>query len=248
MQINREAIIAALHAGMAARAEVLACWLEGADAAGQVDGYSDIDFCVSLAPGGFGAAEDAARAALQALGPLDLDERTVDEPNQRDATFHFAGTSPHLLVDLCLYDGCGSDFIAGDSIEKPLVLFDRAGVVRFHPAQERLAAADLPARRKRIMMFLDQSSRVGKWIARGAFLEAFGYYRRYLLEPLIEALRLRYTPLHPEYGIVHISRHLPPEVIARLERLHQVTNLPDLATRAALARAWLAEEMKDEHA
>ena len=50
-----------------------------------------------------------------------------------------------------------------------------------------------------------------------------------------------YTPLHPDYGIVHISRHLPAEVRERLERLYQVRSLADLADRVQEAGAYFAE-------
>ncbi len=243
MAVTREMIITTLRAHLEALPEVLACWLEGADAADRVDAYSDIDLCAALLPGSMDAAEGAARAALRALGECDLDLCYVNEPNQRHLIFHLTASPAHTILDLVFYIGCGSDFIEGDAVERPLILFDRSGAVRFHPAAEQLAALNLPARRQALRGMLAQSSRVDKYLARGEFIEAFGYYRRYLLEPLIEALRLRYTPLHPDYGIVHISRHLPPEVTARLERLHQAVNLADLANNAAQARAWLTDEL-----
>ncbi len=244
--MNRSALISILNQGLASQSCVEACWLEGADALGRVDAWSDIDFCAAVQPGCLGAAECAARESLSALGPLDLDVLYTDEPDMRHFVFHLAGTSEHLLIDLCLYTGRGSDFTAGDAIECPLVLFDRSGAVRLHPYTERLTQIDLPSRRKALYGWLAQSSRVDKHLLRGEFLESFGYYQRFLLMPLVEALRLRYTPLHPDYGWVHISRHLPADVVARLERLLCVSGVDDLTRQARRARAWLAFELADQ--
>jgi hypothetical protein len=80
-----------------------------------------------------------------------------------------------------------------------------------------------------------------KHVRRGEFLEAFGYYQRWVLEPLIEAQRMLHTPLHPDYYIVHISRHLPAPVVERLERLFQVASLEELEGKVADAVVWFTE-------
>jgi hypothetical protein len=50
-----------------------------------------------------------------------------------------------------------------------------------------------------------------------------------------------HTPLHPDYYIVHISRHLPAPVVDRRELLFQVTSLEDLEGKVSEAVAWFAE-------
>jgi hypothetical protein len=80
-----------------------------------------------------------------------------------------------------------------------------------------------------------------KHIRRGEFREAFGYDQRWVLEPLIEVQRMLSTPLHPDYYIVHISRHLPAANVERLERLFQVVSLQDLEEKLTDAIAWFAE-------
>ncbi len=98
-------------------------------------------------------------------------------------------------------------------------MFDRAGVVQFVPPGAQRDAAWRAGRLQELDAITERYSRVEKYVRRGEFLEAFGYYHRWLLSPLIEALRMRYTPLHPDYYIVHISRHLPADVLRRLEDL-----------------------------
>ncbi|MHB1355391.1 MAG: hypothetical protein ACYCZF_05360 [Anaerolineae bacterium] len=241
MNITRTAIVAALHIAFEDLPQVDAMWLEGADAVGRVDEYSDLDVCCAVQAGCFALAETAARDALTRLGALDQAWLSRDEPTQRNVDLHIRDTSPYLLIDLCLYCGMGSDFIEGDEIEKPLVLFDRVGAVRYHPQDMESLKQTQAERLRTLRETVAQASRIHKYLARGEFLEAFGYYEKFLLTPLIEVLRLRYTPLHQDYGIVHISRHLPNEVRVRLERLHQVGSLADLGDKVREAEAWFAE-------
>ena len=71
-----------------------------------------------------------------------------------------------------------------------------------------------------------------------SFWKRSATYQRWVLEPLIKAQRLLYTPLHPDYFIVHISRHLPTPVVGRLERLFQVTSLEELEGKVIDAVIW----------
>lgn len=241
MPITRQETIDALHSALAGDPRVLAVWLEGADAAGHVDEYSDLDVCVSVTgDDALAPAAAAAQAALQALGPLDLAQRGPSGPGFAQTIFHLAGSSPYLLVDFNAYaGGRGSRFAPGDEIERPLVLFDRAGVVRFdRPAPTRAGRA---ARLAELRQIAAQDARIAKYVLRGEPLEAFGYYHKWLLMPLVELLRMRYTPLHSDYYIVHISRHLPPAVLARLEALFYCASLPDLDQKRIEARAFFDE-------
>ena len=50
-----------------------------------------------------------------------------------------------------------------------------------------------------------------------------------------------YTPLHPDYYIVHTSRHLPGPVVERLERLFQATRPEELEEKLMDAVTWFTE-------
>jgi hypothetical protein len=76
---------------------------------------------------------------------------------------------------------------------------------------------------------------VTKYVRRGKFLEAIGYYHKYVLDPLIEVLRVRYTPLNFEYGVVHISDHLPRELVLELEDLFKITSVEEVAEKVLRA-------------
>jgi len=152
-----------------------------------------------------------------------------------------ASGRPYLLIDFNIFVGRGSQFTAGDAIEQPLILFDRGGVICFAPADEQQARANRTQRLQALSAIAAQDARIEKYILRGKFLEAYGYYHKWLLTPLIEVLRMRYTPLHPDYYIVHISRHLPADVLRRLEDLLKISSLEELAIKSRAARSLFEE-------
>jgi|WetSurMetagenome_2_1015567.scaffolds.fasta_scaffold110831_1 hypothetical protein len=244
MPITREDIITTVQKALEPDPNVFAVWLEGADATGNVDDYSDIDLCCSVTPGHMPAATACAHQALQSLGRLDIADIPTAAEDTQYAVFHMEGTSPYLLVDFNVYVGRGSDFTANDWIEKPKILFDRTGVVKFHEPDAQQAAAKRAERLKALQAQAAQSSRIEKYILRGDYLEAFGYYHHWLMEPLIEVLRMRYTPLHPDYYIVHISRHLPADALKRLEYFFQISSLEEIARKTPEAVAWFEETAK----
>ncbi len=241
MTINRDLIISTIRNFLEPDPNVLAVWLEGAGATGNVDEFSDIDLCCSVRAGAMDAATERAQKALESLGRLDIIEQSSREEDTQATAFHLAGTSSYLLVDFNVYVGRGSRFTLGDPIEKPLVLFDRAGVVEFARPDEAQITRERASRLAELSAVAAQDSRIIKYVRRGDFLEAFGYYHRWLLAPLIEVLRMRYTPLHPDYYIVHISRHLPADVLRRLEDLFKICSLADIETKSREARAFFEE-------
>ncbi len=242
MTISRDTIIATIQEHLSPQPSVLAIWLEGADATGYVDEYSDIDLCCSVTTkGALEETIDRAEAALESLGRLDLAKRDSRDHDFRSATFHLEGTSPYLLVDFDVYYDRGSTFTPGDPIERPRILFDRAGVVCFVARDAQADAAERSKRLKDLEGTAAQYARTEKYLRRGEFLEAFGYYHKWLLEPLIEVLRLRYTPLHPDYYIVHISRHLPADVLRQVEYCFQVGSLAELETKSRQALSLFGE-------
>lgn len=216
-------------------------WLEGADATNTVDEYSDLDLCCSVAAGSLAQVAEQAEQALASLGPIDFKQRLHAEKDFLHLVFHLADTSAYLLVDFNLFVDRGSEFVTGDAIEQPLVLFDKAHVVRYVNQPERLTALAKHQRLQALKDTVAQVSRLDKYLKRGEFLEAFGYYQKWLLEPLIEGLRMQYTPLHPDYFIVHISRHLPSPVLRRLEALFQVHSVAEIESKHKQALQFFEE-------
>ncbi len=241
MTLTRDTILSTLREHLEADPRILALWLEGADTTGSVDEYSDLDVCCSVETGALEPVTTCAREALESLGRLDLVDASTREDDFWFTIYHLEGTSPYLLIDFNAFVSRGCQFFSGDAIEKPLVLFDRAGMVRFIQPQVHLDTLIQGGRLRALVEIAGQGSRIEKYIRRGDFLEAFGYYHKWLLQPLIEVLRMRYTPLHPDYYIVHISHHLPSSILAQLENFFQIGSLAELAAKSKLAKALFDE-------
>ena len=238
---SRNRIIATLRMHLEPNPQILAMWLEGADATGTVDDYSDLDICCSVEAGSLAQVADQAEQALASLGPLDFRQKLQDKKDFQHLVFHLAGTSAYLLIDFNIFVARGSEFVVGDALEQPLVLFDKAQVVRYVSQAERLTALARHQRLQDLQATVAQAARLDKYVQRREFLEAFGYYQRWLLEPLIEVLRMQYTPLHPDYYIVHISRHLPSPVLRRLEALFQVNSIAEIERKHKEALTFFEE-------
>ncbi len=245
MNITRHDIISILHEHLVPNTKILAMWLEGADATNTVDEYSDIDLCCSVEAGAITEVIEHARKTLENLGSLDLIETLDTGEDYQHTVFHLAGTSDYLLVDFNLFVGRGSNFIEADEIEKPLILFDRGSVIRYLGQEEYLVTKKNSQRIQELKNTIAQSSRIEKYVKRGLFLEAYGYYQRWLLAPLIEILRIRYTPLHPDYYIVHISRHLPSDILMRLEGLFKVNSVTEIEVKSKEALLFFNETVTE---
>lgn len=211
---------------------VYALWLEGSDGLGRSDEYSDLDVWFDAADGDEAAVLDDCAAALQTLHPIDLEDRT-DNPHPKifQRGLHLAGTSPFLLLDLCVQshsrgaEGC--TFVAGDVAEFPQVLFDKAEVVRIIPPPPVDPEAVRAAYTQCTETFA-QRARVVKYLRRALFLEAYAYYTKFVCQQLVALYRLLYTPRHWEYGLTHFSSHMPAHVREAVERLYQVQSLADI--------------------
>ena len=221
------------------RSDVYACWLEGADGLGKVDAYSDIDLWLDVEDGQEIPVLEGCLTVLEEFGPLDLVERH-DHPHPKIFQYnaHISGTPEFLIVDICVQshsrgsEGC--TFVEGDPAELPDILFDKADVVKMIP-EPPLNQEEIKSVFRQCQETLAQQSRVRKYILRRKYLEAKAYYEKYVYEPLVTMYRLLYTPRHHEYGPVHISDHLPDEVVGNLEVLHRFTGLEDIERNLNMA-------------
>jgi hypothetical protein len=84
---------------------------------------------------------------------------------------------------------------------------------------------------------------VRKELRRGRFLEAFSAYYDLILEPLVEALRLLYSPTKFGFGLKHTGADLPADVVERLEDLHIVANGEEIERKMATALELLGDTL-----
>jgi hypothetical protein len=241
---SRQHIISALHRALEPLDHVLALWLEGADATGTVDEWSDIDFWLDVRDGEEDGAFDAAESVLAGLRDIDFSFRMpLNVAVIRHRVYHLRDTPEFLLIDVVVQSHSRDfTFVRGHDTEKPLVLFDKADVIQFRDPSPEEIQSEIAARLARIDGFFAQRSRVISKVERGHFLEALAYYRRFVLEPLVELLRLQHAPHKSDYGLKHIHRDLLPDIVRKLETLHSVTSCEDIGSRMAAAAAMFNAE------
>lgn len=240
--LTRQSLIARLGAALEPVSGVHAAWLEGADAAGRADAYSDIDLWLDVEAGQEERAFAVVRDALTRFGPLDVDAaRPHPDPLVQQRFYRSVGLSPFSFVDVCVQvHGRDATFGPHDFCR---VLFDRSGVIRtwdepWTIADVQAAAQALAGQRWRFLL-------VEKEVRRGHRLEALAYYHSEVLGPLVELLRLRYQPGKRGYGLKHVYADLPPDAVDRLEDLYACTRLDQFAGCARRAERWFDRLLMD---
>jgi predicted nucleotidyltransferase len=244
--LDRTEIITKLREALEPLPYVYAFWLEGADAVGTVDEYSDIDFWVDFEDEYEEQAYEAVENALSELA--DIDYKYVmrhDHPKIRQRIYHLAGTSDYLMIDFCwqLHSRPKDEYIyiENDSIEAVTVVFDKDNIIRYKPLDLTAFSEWNKHRLEEAKYRRTQHIRAEKYVRRGQYLESYAYYNRYVLEPLIDLLRLIYTPVYANYYLVHISQHILPAEREKLEYFAQISSLDDIAERIPQAGKWFDE-------
>jgi predicted nucleotidyltransferase len=240
-KISASQIIAVITDGLAPEPDVNALWLEGSRAAGTADAYSDIDLAINIKDGCADAVFAKIDELLSGLGELAAAfELPQPNPCMRHKVYHIHGSSAYLLIDCTLEDESRRFVFTKGAVLS--VLFDKANVIRFHDLDlAKLRGTNLARLAEIEAAYHGYRPNVTKQYLRGSFLEAAGYYRRYVLDPLIEALRIAYAPTMTDYSIKHIYRHLPPNITSQLEDLFKVGSVGEFDSKLVHADALFAQ-------
>jgi hypothetical protein len=225
---------------------VYAFWYEGADANNLVDEYSDIDYCIDIEDEFEEEAIIAVEQALYEIGKIDYKYvMGQGHPKLRQTIYHIEGTSEYLMIDfnwqLHSRDREESTLIKGDLLETVKVIFDKDNIIRYKQldlSEHEKYNDNILAESK---FRYTQHSRVIKYVYRKQYAEAYAYYNKYVVDPLINILRLNYTPAHADCYLVHISSHMPLEVVRKLENFLKIASLEDIEVNIPLAQKWFEE-------
>lgn len=253
--LDRNIIINKLREALDPLPYIYALWLEGADAIGTADEYSDIDFWVDFEDEYEEQAYEAVENALAEL--TEIDYKYVmrhDHPKIRQRIYHLTGTSEYLMIDFCwqLHSRPKEEYAyyENDSIEAAKVVFDKDNIIRHKPLNLSEFAKWNQSRLEEAKYRRMQHIRAEKYVHRGQYLEAYAYYNRYVIEPLIDLLRLIYTPAYANYYLIHISQHIPVSERDRLEYFTRIGSLDDIAEKIPQAGQWfdaLVERLGEEN-
>jgi predicted nucleotidyltransferase len=233
--LSREAIVLHLQSGLEREPAVLAMWLEGSSATGQADALSDIDLVVDVEDGSLDLVFQRAETLLAELGSLATRlELEIDHQLLRHRLYRLERTSEFWTIDFVARAHIRQFVFDREDAGSVRVLFDRASVIRFRDGPWR--SDQLDERLARLQeTYWSLRPWVVKQIRRGKFLEAFGYYERYVLRPLVEALRIAHAPRKSDYYVKDIYRDLPPDITRALEGLYQVSDISAFEARLEVA-------------
>ncbi|PIS04648.1 MAG: hypothetical protein COT81_05385 [Candidatus Buchananbacteria bacterium CG10_big_fil_rev_8_21_14_0_10_42_9] len=226
---------------------VFAFWLEGSDAIGKNDEYSDLDPWLDVADGKEEEIFNKVEIALKNIASLDISFE-VEHPDKkiRQKYYHLKGTSKYLLIDLCIQSHSRKfKFIKGHKYEVPQVIFDKNNVIRFLTIENENLKMQNQQRLHYLENRFGQTARVKKYIKRGKFLEALIYYHEWALKPLVELLRIKYTPLISNYYLVKISDDLPKEALKKVEDLYRVSSISEIEKKLPNAQHLFEATMEE---
>jgi predicted nucleotidyltransferase len=239
--MNREDIINKIRQTLEPLEFVYAMWLEGSDANGHLDEYSDIDINVDVED----EQVEQVFEIVEGLFELDFYYDNSGDNKQKQKIYHVKGTGRYLMIDFNLQphssNSSNSTFAFGDTIDVCKVLFDKAVVIRYVQPDTSEYKADHQYWLKESGYRFSQIDRVHKYVLRNQYPEAFIYYNKYVIEPIVFLLRMKYTPAKLGYYMVHISQHIPEYELVKLNRLLQVQNVESIGNNLEFAKAWYNE-------
>lgn len=229
---------------------IYALWLEGADANGTTDEYSDMDIYVDVEDSMEEQAWEKIEMALIQIAEIDY--RYVchhGHPKLRQNVYHLKGTSEYLMIDfnMQMHSRNKDEFIykIGDQIEAAKITFDKADVITYRAYNPEEDASFFKGSIEESKYRYSQHCRVKKYILRGQMPEAYIYYNRYVIEPLVTLLRIKYTPAHVDYYMIHITHHLPQKELMRLNALVEGISLVNMEMSIKDAEQWFTELLMD---
>lgn len=238
MYFNRYNIIKILKDMFIKDDNVHAFWLEGADALEAVDEFSDIDMWFDIEDGSEDLFVVKLKKTLESISHIDfMYEKRHEHPKIRQFFIHLQETSVFLIIDLCIQSHSRKiKFIKENKDEKVKVIFDKTEVIQYTCNDIDKFDESITIRKKEIeKTFEFFAIWIQKEINRNNYLEALNYYNEYILNPLVEYLRILYEPTKKDYELKHIKRDLPIDVVKKLECYYKISSIDEIGEKASEA-------------
>jgi len=237
MKLDRDFIINYIKEYTMSKDYVYAMWLEGADGLNQVDEYSDLDFWFDVEDSKRDAFIEELIEKISEIGKIDSRMNKISSEIYQ-SNIHLENTSEFLTLDLAAQndsrDRYATCFTKGSITEVPLVIFDRKNIISFKEP-DKINKEELTnifeEKKNRILQY----SRVTKYIKRNQYLECFMEYDKQIVKPIITIARIIYTPDIYDYELCHITRHLPKEIVEKIEKLCKVSSFEDIEKNIKLS-------------
>lgn len=237
--IHRQQILHALQNALEPLSYVHAMWEGGSAAFGREDEWSDVDVQIVVDDEQVADAFATAEAALVALSPFEI-RWEVPQPawhGHAQVFYKLQNASPYLMVDFVVMKASNPNkFLEPEIHGQANVLFDKNNALAITPLNWVALQKQINTRLEQLrLIFPLFQSLTHKSVNRGWSLEAVAFYNAYTLRPLMEVLRIKYSPAHYNWHVKAAHFDLPPEVFAQVEPLFFPRDLADLAIKRAEA-------------
>ncbi len=238
-KLRRDIIIRALVDSLEPLDYVHAFWEGGAVAFNRVDEWSDIDVYLVVDDDKVDEAFNAVEKVLASLSRIKQKYKTpqLPWPGVFQAFYRLQDTDEYLLIDLAVVTLSSPEKFLEPEIHGKLVFFfNKSDKIDSPSLNNDALAARIEERLKILRAKFDMFHVfVKKEINRGNHLEAIDLYHILILSPLVEALRIKYRPIHHDFRMRYIHYELPTEEIKKLKNLYFVRDEEDLQKKYHLA-------------
>jgi hypothetical protein len=243
--LAREQVLSALVEKFASLPEIIALWEAGSAAFNRVDQWSDIDLMVVVQDESVQQVFSAAETVLEQLSPISL-VYEVPQPSwhgHHQKFYRLAQAGEYMLVDLAVMKLSSSNrFLEEELHGKAQVFFDRQGIVQPPDLDWKELRQKLEERLEQLPLTFEMfQSLVKKEILRQHPIDAQAFYQSFTIRPLVELLRIKYTPARYQFSLRYLCYDLPEDDFRRLEELVYTRDLQDLEQKHAKAVDWFRQ-------
>lgn len=231
MTITQQKVVDRLTKELEKLDEVFGLVLIGSSATGLSDGYSDLDFWVTVKDGSEKLVIGQIESILSGIGKLDVNFHFPDEGKSFGRRiYHLLGTPIWHKIDMAIAP-LSEAYVYTRGIDAPVnVLINKDNTVRYRD----LDKTELKSRMKEELAYLKElfkvhKAEIEKYCRRNSFLEAYQYYELFALQPLVAGIRAVHTPTKQGFYLKHIYRELPASLVQTLEELYRVKSSEDIA-------------------
>jgi len=248
-KLTRRQIIEALVEALKPLEYVHAFYEGGAAAFNRVDEWSDLDFYLVVDDEKVNETFLIVEKTLKSLSPI---KQKIDLPQTAwsgvsQAFYRLKDANDYLIIDLCVLELSSSEKFLEPEIHGNVVFyFNKSGKVKPPQFDSEALVKKVHERLERLQARFDMFNNfVQKEINRSHFLEAIDLYHGLTLATLVEALRIKYNPIHYNFKMQYIHHELPSEVIEKLEHLYFVKDAKDLQEKYYEAIKWFNRTMQE---
>lgn len=247
--LSRNRIVKALADTLKPLEYVHAFWEAGAAAFNRIDEWSDIDLYLVVDNEKVEETFAAVEHALKSLSSIRLkyDVKHPPDAGLFQTFYKLDKANEYLIVDLAVFKMSSPDkFLEPEIHGDAIFYFNKSNIVKPPHLDKDALVRRLRKRLDRLKARFEMFNKfVQKEINRGNYLEAIDFYHAYIVAALVEALRIKYNPVHYNFRMHYIHFELPPDVIEKLRSICFVGDEKDLQDRYDEATKWFDNVMSE---